>query len=185
MDFEDALERTPRLERVGSLHLRYETSLLIAEPPPRGRDVRRTAVRAAGFILMLFALGSVLLSTKAAFPWTGVVLATVASALLLAGDRLFPAARSRRFVLNFATESLRIDDLPPRPRTRILRFDDVVALEVTPQRDGQFSLVATTRGRPSRELLLGDVAPDDVEALRTLWRVMTDAFGVRRPGAEL
>lgn len=134
---------------------------------------------------MLFALASVLLSTQAAFPWTGVVLAAVASALLLTVDRLFPAVRRRRFVLNFATESLRIDDLPPRPRTRMLPFDDILALEVTAQRNGQFSLVATTRGQPSTETLLRDVSPDDVDALRKLWRVLTDAFGIRRPGAEL
>lgn len=183
MDFEDALERTQRLERVGELRLRYETSLLIAEPPPAPRDLKRQLVRFAGVAMMLLAVGTLLLSPAGTAPWSAFAIAVVGSVLFLAGERLFPEPARRRFVLNFATESLRIDDLPPHPRTRVLPFDDITALDVVPDGSGRFALRLSARGAAATELLVRAVSADDVEQLRRLWRLLCDAFGIRRAGA--
>lgn len=185
MDFEDALQRTQRLTRAGPLRLRYETSLLICEPVPQKTDLRRTGVRLGGFVLMAFAFITLITHPKGAAPWPAVMLAVLGAALLLAGDRLFKAYARRRFILNFATESLRIDDLAPRVRTRMMHFDEVSAVEIAPDGERSFALVLTARTQPVREVLVGKVGGEDVEELRALWRLLHDAFGLRRPGVEL
>lgn len=185
MDFEDALQRAQRLENVGPLRLRYETSLLICEPAPAKRDLRPPAIRLAGFALLLLALVTVLTSAKGAAPWPAVMLGAVGGGLLLTADRLFPAAARRRFILNFATESLRIDDVGVRPRTRTLHFDDIAALDIVPEQNGQFALVLTARTSPTKWVLARGIEAEHVEEVRKLWRLLSDAFGIRRPGVEL
>lgn len=185
VDFEDALQRTPPIERVGELRLRYETSLLIAEPPAPKPDTRLQLLRLGGASLIALALATVVASTDGKPPINALVVALLGTGLLAAAPRLFPAPRRRRFVLNFASESLRIDDLGAQPRTRVLHFDEIAALAVEPDHSGGFQLVLSAKAPPTREVLVERVLGEDVEELRRLWRVLTDAFGIRRPGVEL
>ncbi|MFL5319733.1 MAG: hypothetical protein ACJ790_08750 [Myxococcaceae bacterium] len=179
------------LERVGPLRLRYEPSLLIGEPALRDpREPIALGLRILALALGIGALASLVLGSGGSFPLTTLVTGLLAVAAFMGSAFLERRVLSRRFILNFGTESLRIDDLPTplkRPRTRTLHFDLIASVDVVA--DGPGYVIAVTlkpdAGRPSLEVLTSRVPAEHIEELRRLWRVLRDAFGLSRPGAEL
>lgn len=193
MDFQDALQRSAPLDRVGPLRLRYEPSLLIGEPMGRNpRGTQALLMRLVALALGMLAIALVLSAAmNARLPWTALGTAVLSAALFGASAMIERAFSARRFILNFGTESLRLDDLPTalkRPRTRTVHFDQIASVDVEAEpRTHSFALWITLKaeaGNPTRERLIAGVSGEDVEDLRRLWRVLRDAFGLSRKEPE-
>lgn len=190
MKFEDALEENPIPSRVGDVRLRYEPSLLIGEARGDGvrGDLLSEAALVGGIACGVSGVALVLFSRS------GFGMAVAAALALSAGGLLWVAASlrkrrklGRRFVLNFATESLRLDAPAPRsamPRSTVVHFDAVREVAVLVRDDERFSLVVDYAPSPAApdirsEVLVDDVDPDEVEELRRIWRMLRGAFGLR------
>jgi hypothetical protein len=178
--FADALESHPAPARLGDVALRYEPSVLIGETPKGRRTVTPTAVWVVGLSLLLFSAAAVVTLPQVvpavALAVGGAVF--VAFAVLL--ERL--EKRQRRFVLNFETHRLRLDFSSPiagYPRTLLVPFDDVQALQLLEQADGALCLVAdfALHGRTLREVLVAFVPAAQRAELERLQRVLEGAFG--------
>lgn len=180
MSFRDRLETQRPPERIGEVRLRYEDSLLV------GERARRRALwpELAGVLALAAGLGALALLLV-----SGPLLAVGALALLAAAlVGLSVAARGRqripeRFVLNFATESLRLDgpDRTGRASSEVVPFDAVRDLEVVPTGPGQFGLLleyTAADGEVRQRLLVRHGPAAEVETLRHGWRVLKRAFGL-------
>lgn len=190
MKFEDALEENPIPSRVGDVQLRYEPSLLIGEARRGGAldDLLSEAALVGGIACGVSGV-AILLFSRSGF---GV---GVAAALALGAGLLLWVAASlrkrrklgRRFVLNFATESLRLDAPAPRsamPRSTVVHFDAIREVAVLVRDDERFSLVVDYAPSPAApdvhsEVLVDDVDSGEVEELRRIWRMLRGAFGLR------
>lgn len=190
MRFEDALEENPIPARVGDVRLRYEPSLLIGEARGGGTlaELLGEAALIGGSACGISGVALILFSRS------GFGVAAAAALALLAGLLLWVAASlrkrrklRRRFVLNFATESLRLDAPAPRsamPRSTVVHFDAIREVAVLVRGDDRFSLVVDYAPHPAApevlsEVLVDEVRPDEVEELRRIWRMLRGAFGLR------
>lgn len=190
MSFARALEENPIPRRLGGVRLRYESSLLIVESRPRlgASGLLPESLLVGGLACALSGVTLLLQGSSERDVALAGVLAG-ATGLLIAGGVL--AARRgrarRRFVLNFATESLRLD-LPTAAASRstVVHFDGVTDVAVVPRRDGTFTLAVTylpaPGAAPVTEVLIDRVSSRDVPHLRRVWRLLRGAFGLRAPG---
>lgn len=182
--FADALETHKAPAVLGDVSLRYEPSMLIGETAAPTRTIRPTFTWTLGLTSLL--LGAGLLLTDAPLALAGGLISG-GGALIGAGvwlDRL--ERRRRRFVANFATNSLRLDFATPvagYARTLVVPFDAVKALALVAQEDGARCLLVDFTVGPStlREVLVAFIpAAQDVEAER-VERVLRGAFGLGTP----
>jgi hypothetical protein len=182
--FDEALAQNPAPKRVGDVTLRYDTTLLVGEADRVERGLRFTAVILAGVAFALGSLGGVLAGASTAV--IGGCAAAMAASFGLAAwlDQL--ARRQRRFVLNFATTSLRLDFSTPfanRPRTMVVHFDGVKDCALYEQADGRGVLTVDfvlTADSPQtlREVLVANIGLNETEGAQRLHRVLKGAFGL-------
>jgi hypothetical protein len=182
--FARALEDNPAPSSLGDVRLRYAPSMLVGETPPGRRTWRPLVLALLGMTLVASAIAS-LAAARALESTLGLGLGA-AAALWASSWRERLERRHRAFVVNFATTSLRLDFSSPiagRPRTLVVPFDAVTAVEALEQADGAWCLTVdfTHRGDALREVLVAHVPAVDAAALRRLSRVLEGAFGLGSP----
>lgn len=178
--FRQALVENPAPSRLGDVRLRYEPSMLVAETARGALTWRPTALMVAGLSLIIVGL-VLLLTSSHSFAFTALSL----SAASLVGSVWWARReqRKRGFVANFVTLRLRLDFSTPiagRPRTVWVPFDDVKAVALLEQGDGQHCLTVdfTDDGALLREVLVAFISADELAAARRLARVLEGAFGL-------
>lgn len=192
MKFSEALDQSPMPKRVGDVRLRYEPSLLIGEARRRpgllpSLSVGTGAACGVGSVLAL------LLPSEAG-PSLALALVLGVSGALLMGLGMALEARARairRFILNFATESLRLERpsrARGRPQTWVVHFDGVREVQVVSRPDGTYALFVEYAPKPGAEdtrveTLVDKVPPAEVDTLRRVWRLLRNSFGLRSPQA--
>jgi hypothetical protein len=121
---------------------------------------------------------------------SGVPLALGVGAAALIGYALRLEAHlgRRRFVLHFATETLRLERLawaPSATRTETVPFDDVTAVEVVQRPSGHYALLVSYKSGPKeprevrRQVLVEQIRPSEAETLHRVWRMLHNAFGLK------
>lgn len=184
MSFEDALQRQLPPARVGEVRLRFDENVLV------GERARRTGLwpEVAGVLAVGAGVAAV-----AVLGVNGPLLAVGAMVLLSAALTGFSiAARGRlrgpqRFILNFATESLRLErpDRAGRQRAELVPFDAVKGLRVVPTGPRRFGLLLEyedAKGIARGTYLLRQSPASEVEELRRAWRILLHAFGLKPSG---
>jgi hypothetical protein len=187
--FENALQdnRVPRL--LGDVRLRYDSGRLVGEslPPPWSR-------RLLPGLCVGVALGSTVGAAVLAgleggtLPAASLALAVVAAALVGLALWLESRLGRRRFVLHFRSESLRLERLawtPGATRAALVPFDAVKAVHVVERPGPRYALVveyALEGGAPCRTVLVEGVRPAEGETLHRMWRMLSNAFGLRGAG---
>jgi len=178
--------------RVGDVRLRYEPSLLIGEAR-RQSGLLPTLSMAVGAGCGVGAVVALMLPASAG-PIVSLALTLGVCCALLLGIGLVLEARARavrRFVLNFATESLRLERpsrARGRPQTWVVHFDCVRDVEVVSRPDGSYALrveYAPELGSEETrvEVLVNGAKPAEIETLRRVWRLLRNSFGLRAPQA--
>ncbi len=178
--------------RVGDVRLRYEPSLLIGEARAR-RGLLPTFALGAGAACGFGAVLALVLPGQAGPGEALAIFLGGSCALLLSlGLTLDARARAvRRFVLNFATESLRLERpsrARGRPQTWVVHFDCVREVEVVSRPDGSYALRVEYAPEPGSqetrvEVLVNGARPDEIDTLRRVWRLLRNSFGLRAPQA--
>ena len=189
--FADALAGNPVPRRLGDVSVRYEPSLLIGEAdrPRRGLLFSTALVLGAAFgsAAILGLLGHA--GTSA----VGLCAIAAGSCFFFAAQRDQAARRQRRFVLNFATTSLRLDFSTPftnHPRTLVVHFDGVRDCALIDQADGKKAITVDFLPTPTsptvlREALVAHITEADDEAAVRFTRTLHAAFGLgQRPEPE-
>lgn len=185
--FADALESHPAPAALGDVSLRYEPSMLIGETAKPSPTIKSSAAWTLGVALLLFSAGAVVTVTSV----VPAIALACAGALFVAAavwiERL--EKRQRRFVANFATNSLRLDFSSPiagYPRTLVIPFDDVKGVEVLDQADGALCLVVefTLQRRTLQEVLAAFVRVEHRAELERVQRVLHGAFGLGEAPAD-
>jgi len=186
--FQRVLEERPAPRVLGDVALRYEPSMLIGETAKPLRSWKPTALWTLALVSGIAAVA--LLATGAPTPGVAV-LVLLAAVLLLAAVWLERVERRRRaFVVNFLTNSLRLDFVTPfagRPRTLVVPFDAVKSVDVFDQ-DAGFSCLTVDFVAPTgapvvlREVLAAFIPEEQQEELERLTRVLGGAFGLGAPG---
>lgn len=182
--FADSLAAHPAPTRLGDITLRYEPSMLIGETPHVPRSLWPTGAWLGGVSALVVALGLLLASA----PIPAIVACAVLGALGLWAtvwlDRI--DRRQRRFVANFATNSLRLDFVTPfigRPRTLVVTFGSVKGVSLLEQGDGRWCLTVdfvplTGKAQVLREVLAAFITEEQREDAERLERVLEGAFGL-------
>ncbi|MBI5481421.1 MAG: hypothetical protein HY906_21355 [Deltaproteobacteria bacterium] len=185
-DFQKRLEQHPAPKRLGDIELRFEPSMLIGETARGLKSWRPTAASALGVALVLLAVG--LLITGVPEIVSGLLVALAAAAFIAAVRLQRVDSRRRRFVLNFLTNSLRLDFVTPiagKPRTLVVPFDAVRAVELLEQGDGLRCLTVdfvVAGGRELlREVLAANVPAAQAPEAERIQRVLEGAFGLGAP----
>ncbi|MFT3707592.1 MAG: hypothetical protein QM817_07975 [Archangium sp.] len=185
--FAAALESNPAPSALGDIGLRFEPSMLIGETPKARTTIKPTAAWVIGIALLLFSAGVVVTVTNVV---PAIALAIGGALFIGAGvwvERL--EKRQRRFVANFMTNSLRLDFSSPLagyPRTLVIPFDDVSAVELLEQDDGKLVLVVDfeLQRRQFREALAAWIPADKRPDAERLQRVLHGAFGLGEAPAD-
>lgn len=182
-DFRQALAENPAPPRLGDIALRFEPSMLIGETQAARPTVRPSLLVTVGVALLVVSAALLgLTSELVALPF---LLASAAafggSAVLLRRER-----RKRGFVVNFATSTLRLDFATPfagRPRTLLVPFEDVKAVQALEQGDGQHCLTVDFASGSDllREVLVAFIPAAEDVAARRLLRLLEGAFGLGPP----
>lgn len=171
--------------------LRYEASLLVGETPPGRRTWRPTLLWLGGVSALLAALGLVVLGRD---PLGSSALLALGALALAAGTWLGQRERRRRrFVLDFDACRLRLDFVSPiagRPRTMVVHFDAVRAVDLRRQGDGRHCLTVDFTPAPGstlllREVLVAFIEAPQLEAARRLGRLLEGAFGLGAPPPDI
>jgi hypothetical protein len=188
--FAAALEQHPAPRTLGDVSLRYEPSMLIAETPKPRRTWRPTAAWLVGFSALLVGVGLFLLRVDP----VGIIGFVALGALGLLGATWLEQLdkRRRRFVANFGTTSLRLDFTSPiagRPRTIVVHFDQVRAVDLVVQADGAHCLTVDFVPTPGsaqvlREVLVAYVPTSQLDDAARLHRVLQGAFGLGEVPAD-
>ncbi|NVJ20393.1 MULTISPECIES: hypothetical protein [Myxococcus] len=187
--FEDALleNRVPPL--LGDVRLRYDGGRLLGESlPPRWE--RRMLPGLCVGVAVGCAVGAAVMvgHEKGAFPTASGVLALVAAALVGLALRIESRLGRRRFVMHFRSESLRLERLawtPGATRAELVPFDAVRAVHLVERPGPRYALIveyAPEGAQPQRAVLVEDVRPSEGESLHRVWRMLSNAFGLRGAG---
>lgn len=187
--FEDALQdnRVPRL--LGDVRLRYDGGRLVGESLPPPWDQRLLPGLCVGVALGCM-LGAAVLAGLEGGTLPAVSLSLALAGASLVGLALWLESRlgRRRFVLHFRSESLRVEHLawsPGATRTTLVPFDAVKAVHVVERPGPRYALVveyALEDGLPCRAVLVEGVRPAEGETLHRVWRMLSNAFGLRGAG---
>ncbi|MBL8912167.1 MAG: hypothetical protein JNM17_15850 [Archangium sp.] len=185
--FADALQSHTAPSSLGDVALRYEPSMLIGETKKLSPTLKSSAAWTLGIALLLFSVATVVTVTSV----TPAIALAVAGAVFIASavwiERL--EKRQRRFVANFATNSLRLDFASPiagYPRTLVISFDDVRGVSVMDQADGALCLVVefALQNHTLQEVLAAFIPVDKKEELERVQRVLQGAFGLGEAPAD-
>nr|WP_225936981.1 hypothetical protein [Myxococcus sp. RHSTA-1-4] len=175
--------------RLGDVRLRYDGGRLVGEslPPPWERRLLPGLCVGVAFGCTVGA--AVLAGLEAgAVPAASVALAVLAALLVGLALRLESRLGRRRFVLHFRSESLRVERLawtPGATRAELVPFDAVKAVHVVERPGPRYALVVeyAPEGEPARRAVLVEhVRPAEGETLRRVWRMLSNAFGLRGAG---
>jgi hypothetical protein len=99
----------------------------------------------------------------------------------------------RRFVLHFATETLRLERLswaPSATRMETVPFDDVTAVQVVQRPSGHYAILVVYQVGPAdrreerRAVLVEQARPGEAETLHRVWRMLHNAFGLKASEPE-
>lgn len=182
--FADTLAAHPAPTRLGDIALRYEPSMLIGETPKVPASLWPTVVWLGGISSLVIAVGLLLVNA----PIAPIVIVAALGAVGIAANVWLERVdkRQRRFVANFATNSLRLDFVTPfagRPRTLVVPFDSVKGLQLLEQGDGLLCLTVdfvplVGRAEVLREVLAAFIPDAQREDAERLERVLTGAFGL-------
>jgi hypothetical protein len=121
-------------------------------------------------------------------PTASLALALAAAALVGLALRLESRLGRRRFVLHFRSESLRVEHLawtPGATRAELVPFDAVKAVHMVERPGPRYALVveyALEDEAPRRAVLVEGVRPAEGETLHRVWRMLSNAFGLRGAG---
>ncbi|MFL5345898.1 MAG: hypothetical protein ACJ8AT_14000 [Hyalangium sp.] len=188
MSFADALVENRIPPRLGDVLLRYDEGRLVGESLPPSWE-RRLLPELCLWLAAACGVGSLALLVLAPSHY-GVPAALGLAAAALIGYALRLEARlgRRRFVLHFATETLRLDRLswaPSATRTQAIPFDDVTAVEVVQRPSGHYAIIVTWKAGPEnkreerRAALVEQVRPSEAATLERVWRMLHNAFGLK------
>lgn len=189
MSFADALAQNRPPARIGDVRFVYQSSLLIGEPlgPRSSIAAAPEALFVAGFgaaagCIAVLALPSDDATVPLAFGMGIGAVVSIGAAILL--DRRRRARRS--FVLNFATEVLRLEWAEPtgRPQLAAVPFDDVTDVEIIERPHSRLGIrlefrARKPRGVVRRVVLIDRVPPAQGDELRRTLRLLRGAFGLR------
>jgi hypothetical protein len=188
--FEDALldNRVPPL--LGDVRLRFDGARLVGESRPPPWDRRLLPGLCVGVALGCTVGAAVLVGLEGGtLPAAAVALAVAAAVLVGLALRLESALGRRRFVLHFRSESLRVERLawaPGATRAEVVPFDAVKAVHMVERPGPRYALVVEyvleEDAPPRRALLVEGVRPSEGEALHRVWRMLSNAFGLRGAG---
>ncbi|HYH96305.1 hypothetical protein [Hyalangium sp.] len=188
MSFADALVENRIPPRVGDVRLRYDEGRMLGEslPPSVGQ---RLVPELCLLLAATCAVGSLTLLVVSPSHYGAPVALGVGAAVLI-GYALRREARlgRRRFVLHFATETLRMERLtwaPSATRTETVPFDDVTAVEVVQRPSGHYAILVSYTSGPKerrearRQVLVEQIRPSEAETLHRVWRMLHNAFGLK------
>lgn len=182
--FADTLAAHPAPSRLGDITLRYEPSMLIGETPKAPASLGPTAAWLGGISALLIAAALVLIDAPMAASITMAAIGAIGIAANIWLERV--DKRQRRFVANFATNSLRLDFVTPfagRPRTLVMPFDSVKDLQLVDQLDGFKCLTVdfvpfVGKAQVLREVLVAFIPEAEKDEAERLERVLAGAFGL-------
>jgi hypothetical protein len=181
MSFEAALARNPAPPRkLGDVQLSYDPPLLVGKGAARA-TLAPTAALLAGTGFGISTLAAFLVHASEVL-LTALVLATggafIANVVL---ERR--AVRRRSFVVHFAEKVLRLDTATAlnAPRTTVVNFEKISAVEIVTALDGLLALTVTfipLGGRPvvTKEALVAFVLPAQRAELERLAGMLRNAF---------
>ena len=188
VSFADALVENRIPPRVGDVRLRYDEGRMVGEslpPTVSQRLLPELCVVLAGAC----ALGSMTLLAVAPSQYgMPVALGLAAAAFIGAALRIEARLGRRRFVLHFATETLRLERLtwaPSATRTEAIPFDDVTAVDALQRPSGLYFIRVTYKTGPKEQreertaILVDQIRPSEEETLRRVWRMLHNAFGLK------
>ena len=189
--FELALQNNPAPPTRGDVRLRYEPSLLIGETERPRRTWRPTLAWLVGISCSLSALGALVLQ-----PSDFVTGALLGASIIGLGGATWLERRDRRrraFIINFVTDTLRLDFVTPlagKPRTMLVHFDGVRAVTLFPQADQRACLTVDFVPAPDsrellREVLAANIPEAQADDAARLHRVLEGAFGLGGTPADL
>ncbi|MCY1015213.1 hypothetical protein [Pyxidicoccus sp. MSG2] len=188
--FEDALldNRVPAL--LGDVRLRYDGGRLVGESLPPPWDRRILPGLCVGVALGCTVGAAVLVGLEGGtLPAASLALAVAAAVLVGLALRLESRLGRRRFVLHFRSESLRVEHLawtPGATRAELVPFDAVKAVHMVERPGPRYALVVEyvleDDEQPRRAVLVEGVRPAEGETLHRVWRMLSNAFGLRGAG---
>ncbi|WP_224367252.1 hypothetical protein [Hyalangium versicolor] len=193
MSFADALVENRIPPRVGDVRLRYDEGRMVGEslPPALGQ---RLIPELCLLLAAACGVGSLaLLILTPSHYGTPAVLALAAAALVGYALRQEAHLGRRRFVLHFATETLRLERLswaPSATRTETISFNDVTAVQVIQRPSGHYAIIVTWQAGPPehreerRAAVVEQVRPHEAETLHRVWRMLHNAFGLKASAPE-
>lgn len=187
--FKDALleNRIPPL--LGDMRLRYDGGRLMGESLPPRWEWRMLPGLSVGVAVGCAVGAAILVGQEAGtFPTASAALALVAASLVGLALKLESKLSRRRFVLHFRSETLRLERLtwaPGATRAELVPFDAVLAVHLVERPGPRYALVVeyTREGAgPTRAPLVEDARPSEGETLHRVWRMLSNAFGLRGAG---
>lgn len=193
MSFADALVENRIPPRVGDVRLRYDEGRLVGESLPSSVS-QRLLPELCIMLAALCALSSIVLLVVAPSQYgVPVALGGGATAFMAAALKLEARLGRRRFVLHFATETLRLERLtwaPSATRMETIPFDDVTAVDALQRPGGTYFLRVTWKAPPlkpdSKEpreerttVVVDQIRPGEAETMRRVWRMLHNAFGLK------
>lgn len=178
--FAQALVDNPVARTIGDVSLRYEPSMMVGETAPVSSSWRPVVLLWAGFALIVGGLVMLL------FAGQGLAAFLIGSGGLAVGASTWLERREKRkrgFVVNFATLRLRLDFVTPisgKPRTLLVPFDDVKAVDLRDQADGARCLTVDFLDEEAvfREVLIAFIPSSQAEAAQRFTRLLEGAFGL-------
>nr|WP_211194067.1 hypothetical protein [Pyxidicoccus fallax] len=176
--------------RLGDVRLRYDGGRLVGESLPPPWERRLLPGLCVGVALGCTVGAALMVGLeRGAVPAASVGLAVLAGALIALALWLESRLGRRRFVLHFRSESLRVERLawtPGATRAELVPFDAVKAVHVVERPGPRYALVveyALEEDGPSRRaVLVENVRPAEGETLHRVWRMLSNAFGLRGAG---
>jgi hypothetical protein len=188
VSFADALVENRIPPSLGDVRLRYDEGRMVGQSYPPDQ-ARRLLPELCLLLAGACCLGSLTLLVLIPSEYKLPALLGLGAALLVgAALRLEARLGRRRFVLHFATETLRLERLswaPSATRTEHIAFDDVTAVEVVQRPSGHYAIIVAWRTGPKdapeerRAVLVEKVRPGEAETLQRVWRMLHNAFGLK------
>lgn len=185
-NFSQTLDAKRPIPQLGRHRLRFDSHMLVAEyRPPLGWSRFAPEVALASFAALAI-VSVVLLIGGGAGAELAWITGPPALVLALVTVRLEIQKRRRRaFVLNYATRTVRLDDVTRfgRTRTQIIPFFEIEEAGVTRDRRGlAFEIQIRATPWPRVEVLLSNVPESQAEELFRFADMARSAFGLVPPG---
>ncbi|MFP2957779.1 hypothetical protein ACLEPN_08090 [Myxococcus sp. 1LA] len=187
--FENALQDNRVPGRLGDVRLRYDGGRLVGEslPPSWGWRTLPGLCIGAG---LGCAVGAAILVGVREGATPAFTLGLLAAALVGLALRMESRLGRRRFVLHFRSEALRLERLawtPGATRAELVPFDAVRAVHMVERPGPVYALMVeyapdNADGPLRRAVLVEHIRPTETETLHRVWRLLSNAFGLRGAG---